>query len=52
MERFPQYYTRDKINNPRAKDTNGKVQPDKHDENYATYVINHPLPIEVIVADR
>jgi len=24
----------------------------KHDENYATYVINHPLPIEVIVADR
>jgi DMSO/TMAO reductase YedYZ molybdopterin-dependent catalytic subunit len=33
----------------RAKDTNGYVQPDKHDENYATYVINHQLPIEVIV---
>jgi DMSO/TMAO reductase YedYZ molybdopterin-dependent catalytic subunit len=34
----------------RAKDANGEVQPDKHDENYATYVINHPLPIEVTVA--
>src|SRR6266404_3392633 len=34
----------------RAKDANGDVQPDKHDENYATYVINHPLPIEVTVA--
>jgi hypothetical protein len=33
----------------RAKDANGDVQPDKHDENYATYVINHLLPIEVIV---
>ncbi len=22
----------------RAKDANGEVQPDKHDENYATYV--------------
>ena len=36
----------------RAKAANGDVQPDKHDENYATYVINHLLPIEVIVADR
>jgi hypothetical protein len=34
----------------RAKDANGEVQPDKHDENYATYVIYHLLPIEVTVA--
>jgi DMSO/TMAO reductase YedYZ molybdopterin-dependent catalytic subunit len=33
----------------RAKDARGDVQPDKHDENYATYVINHLLPIEVTV---
>src|SRR5713101_5470045 len=33
----------------RAKDAKG-VQPDKHDPNYGTYVINHPLPIEVFVA--
>ncbi len=32
----------------RAKDANG-VQPDKHDQNYGSYVINHPLPIEVFV---
>jgi len=35
----------------RAKDANGSVQPDKHDPNYGTYVINHPLPIEVFVDD-
>jgi hypothetical protein len=35
----------------RAKDANGGVQPDKHDENYASYVINHLLPIEVTVRD-
>src|SRR5229473_7816969 len=35
----------------RAKDANGTVQPDQHDPNYGTYVINHPLPIEVIVED-
>jgi hypothetical protein len=35
----------------RAKDANGDVQPDKHDENYASYVVNHLLPIEVIVGD-
>ena len=35
----------------RAKDASGDVQPDKHDENYASYVINHLLPIEVIVRD-
>jgi len=33
----------------RAKDANGSVQPDKHDQNYGSYVINHPLPIEVFV---
>ena len=36
----------------RAKDAKGGVQPDKHDQNYDTYVINHPLPIEVFVALR
>jgi hypothetical protein len=35
----------------RAKDADGNVQPHKHDENYASYVINHLLPIEVIVGD-
>ncbi len=35
----------------RAKDANGNVQPDKHDPNHGTYVINHPLPIEVFVAE-
>src|SRR5258706_351680 len=33
----------------RAKDGNGGVQPDKHDQNYGSYVVNHPLPIEVFV---
>jgi DMSO/TMAO reductase YedYZ molybdopterin-dependent catalytic subunit len=33
----------------RARDANGSTQPDKHDPNYGTYVINHPLPIEVFV---
>src|SRR6266446_4217756 len=33
----------------RAKDANGSVQPDTHDPSYGTYVINHPLPIEVFV---
>ena len=36
----------------RAKDAKGGVQPDKHDENYDTYAINHLLPIEVFVAPR
>ena len=35
----------------RAKSANGNVQPDKHDPNYGTYVINYPLPIEVFVDD-
>jgi DMSO/TMAO reductase YedYZ molybdopterin-dependent catalytic subunit len=33
----------------RARDADGSMQPDAHDENYASYVINHPLPIEVSV---
>jgi DMSO/TMAO reductase YedYZ molybdopterin-dependent catalytic subunit len=33
----------------RAKDANGNVQPSNHDPSYGTYVINHPLPIEVFV---
>jgi DMSO/TMAO reductase YedYZ molybdopterin-dependent catalytic subunit len=33
----------------RAKDANGGVQPDKHDQNYGSYAITHPLPIEVLV---
>ncbi len=36
----------------RATDASGCVQPDRHDPNYGSYVINHPLPIEVIVDDR
>jgi DMSO/TMAO reductase YedYZ molybdopterin-dependent catalytic subunit len=33
----------------RAKDANGRLQPEKHDQNYGSYVITHPLPIEVFV---
>jgi DMSO/TMAO reductase YedYZ molybdopterin-dependent catalytic subunit len=33
----------------RAKGADGSIQPDKHDQNYGTYVINYPLPIEVFV---
>src|SRR5947209_1293695 len=33
----------------RAKDANGGVQPDKHDQNYGSYVITYPLPIEVFI---
>jgi len=33
----------------RAKDANGRVQPEKHDQNYGSYMITHPLPIEVFV---
>jgi len=36
----------------RAKAADGTVQPDAHDWNYGSYVITHPLPIEVIVSDR
>ncbi len=34
----------------RATGADGSVQPDAHDPNFGTYVINHPLPIEVFVA--
>ena len=35
----------------RAKGADGGVQPNQHDPNYGTYVIHHPLPIEVFVCD-
>jgi len=35
----------------RAKDATGRVQPDHHDPNHGSYVIDHPLPIEVYVGD-
>jgi DMSO/TMAO reductase YedYZ molybdopterin-dependent catalytic subunit len=35
----------------RAQGANGSVPPDAHDPNYGSYVINHPLPIEVFVDD-
>jgi DMSO/TMAO reductase YedYZ molybdopterin-dependent catalytic subunit len=35
----------------RATDAAGVIQPDTHDQNYGTYVINHLLPIEVFVGD-
>lgn len=33
----------------RAKDASGLLQPGEHDQNYGSYVINHSLPIEVLV---
>jgi DMSO/TMAO reductase YedYZ molybdopterin-dependent catalytic subunit len=33
----------------RATDAGGVLQPDRHDENYGSYVINHSLPIDVFV---
>ena len=36
----------------RARDADGHVQPDRHDPNQGTYVINHPIPIEVFVEER
>jgi len=35
----------------RARDAGGMLQPDRHDQNYGVYVINHSLPIEVFVAE-
>jgi DMSO/TMAO reductase YedYZ molybdopterin-dependent catalytic subunit len=35
----------------RAKDAVGMLQPDEHDQNYGGYVVNHSLPIEVLVDD-
>jgi DMSO/TMAO reductase YedYZ molybdopterin-dependent catalytic subunit len=34
----------------RARGADQTVQPDGHDANYGSYVIDHPLPIEVFVA--
>jgi DMSO/TMAO reductase YedYZ molybdopterin-dependent catalytic subunit len=36
----------------RAKDANGRVQPERHDPSYGSYVINHPLPIDVFIAEQ
>jgi hypothetical protein len=33
----------------RARDTAGAIQPEQHDPNFGTYVIHHPLPIDVFV---
>jgi hypothetical protein len=33
-------------------DARGRTRPDQHDLNYGTYVIYHPVPIEVFVEDR
>jgi DMSO/TMAO reductase YedYZ molybdopterin-dependent catalytic subunit len=33
----------------RAKDANGASQPEEHNPNHGTYIINHPLPIDVII---
>ena len=33
----------------RAKDANGAMQPESHDPNHGSYIINHPLPIEVTI---
>jgi DMSO/TMAO reductase YedYZ molybdopterin-dependent catalytic subunit len=33
----------------RARGADGSAQPDQHDPNYGSYVITHPLPIEVFV---
>jgi DMSO/TMAO reductase YedYZ molybdopterin-dependent catalytic subunit len=35
----------------RARGADGSAQPDQHDPNYGSYVIDHPLPIEVFVGD-
>jgi DMSO/TMAO reductase YedYZ molybdopterin-dependent catalytic subunit len=34
----------------RATDADQRTQPDRHDPNFGSYVIDHPLPIEVFVA--
>jgi DMSO/TMAO reductase YedYZ molybdopterin-dependent catalytic subunit len=36
----------------RAKGVDQSHQPDVHDANFGTYVIDHPLPIEILVATR
>jgi DMSO/TMAO reductase YedYZ molybdopterin-dependent catalytic subunit len=36
----------------RARDDSGSVQPGAHDPRFGSYVINHPLPIDVFIASR
>jgi DMSO/TMAO reductase YedYZ molybdopterin-dependent catalytic subunit len=36
----------------RAKGADQRIQPDGHNPNFGTYVIDHPLPIEIFVAAR
>jgi hypothetical protein len=36
----------------RARDARGSAQPDGHDPKFGTYVISHPLPIEVFVGEQ
>jgi hypothetical protein len=35
----------------RAKGADQRTQPDSHNPNFGSYVIDHPLPIEVFVAE-
>ena len=35
----------------RARDARGSAQPDGHDPKFGTYVITHPLPIEVFIGE-
>ena len=35
----------------RAKGADQRLQPDNHDPNFGSYVIDHPLPIEVFVTE-
>lgn len=35
----------------RAKGADGSVQPDRHDPNFGSYVIDHPLPMEIFIAN-
>ena len=36
----------------RARGADQRAQPDDHNPNFGSYVIDHPLPIEVFVAAR
>jgi DMSO/TMAO reductase YedYZ molybdopterin-dependent catalytic subunit len=35
----------------RARDSEGNLQPDQHDNRYGSYVIHHVLPVRVIIRD-
>jgi DMSO/TMAO reductase YedYZ molybdopterin-dependent catalytic subunit len=35
----------------RARDAEGRVQPHQHDQSCGSYVINYPLPIQVVVSN-